>query len=326
LNCLVTGGAGFIGSHLCEILLENGHDVTVLDDLSIGSLENLKDFLENGLIKFVRGDILDGNVLGKLIAETDIVFHLAALVGVKHVVDNPIRGIYVNYNGTEKVLRFCHEHKKRVVFTSSSEVYGKSTDSPFNEEGNMVLGSSYTPRWSYAVSKALGEHLAIALSREGLASTVIRYFNAYGPKSKPDGYGSVVAKFSVQAINSEPITVFGDGSQVRSFTFVKDIARGTMLAGMSESAVGKIYNIGSNNKISILDLAQRIRDIVSSDSSIRLMPAKEMYGNNFEDINLRCADINKAKEELRFEGKIPLEEGLNKTVEWFKSVSLKKLA
>lgn len=326
MNCLVTGGAGFIGSHLCEILLQNGHNVSVLDDLSIGSLENLKDFLENGLIKFVHGDILEENTLEKLIAESDVVFHLAAVVGVKHVVDNPIRGIYVNYGGTEKVLRLCHLHRKRVVFTSSSEVYGKSTAPLFSEEGDMVLGSSYIPRWSYAVSKALGEHLAVALSRKGLASTIIRYFNSYGPKSKPDGYGSVVAKFAVQALNNSPITVYGDGSQVRSFTYVKDIARGTMLAGMSESAVGKIYNIGSNNRIKILDLAQRIIDIISSSSPIRLISADEMYGSNFEDIKSRSADIGKAREELCFEGKVLLEDGLRETIEWFKDVSLKKLA
>ncbi|RMF94984.1 MAG: NAD-dependent epimerase/dehydratase family protein [Candidatus Schekmanbacteria bacterium] len=326
MNCLVTGGAGFIGSHLCEVLLEKGHNVTVIDDLSIGSTENLKEFLENGLIKFVQGDILEESLLDDLISKSDIVFHLAAVVGVKHVVDNPVRGIYVNYGGTEKVLRLCHLHKKRVVFTSSSEVYGKSKMIPFSEEGDMVLGPSYVPRWSYAVSKALGEHLAIGLSKKGLAATVVRYFNAYGPKSKPDGYGSVVAKFTVQAINNLPITVFGDGSQIRAFSYVKDIARGTMLAGMSENSVGKIYNIGGNNKIKIFDLAEKIRDMVSSSSPIKLIPPDEEYGKNFEDIDLRCADMRKAREELNFECKISLEEGLQKTIEWFRAVPLKKLA
>jgi len=326
MKCLVTGGAGFIGSHLTDILVGKGYEVTVLDDLSIGSLENISNLLEKGLINFVRGDILDDKILKELIPTVDVVYHLAALVGVKHVVDNPARGIYVNYSGTEKVMRTCLTHNKRMVFTSSSEVYGKSPGQFFKESGDMILGNSSVPRWSYAVSKALGEHLAMSLKKSGLEVTVVRYFNAYGPKSKPDGYGSVVAKFIMQALEEKPITIFGNGTQIRSFTFVRDTARGTMLAGESKRSIGKLYNLGSNSKIQIVDLAKAIKRLTGSKSPITFIKPEDIYGTNFEDIPSRSADVSLAKDELCFEGEIGFEEGLKKTIDWFKSVPLKRLS
>ncbi len=316
---LVTGGAGFIGSHLVDALLEAGHRVTVLDDLSVGKEQNFAHHRQHPDFHFVKGSILDASLVEQLIAQVDGVYHLAAVVGVHYVIEDPLHGMQVNIKGTETVLEAASKRGCKVVLASSSETYGKSSHVPFAEEDDTVLGATSIPRWSYAITKLLDEHLAFAYARQkGLPIAVVRYFNAYGPRLDPRGYGSVIARFISQALSGGPLTVHGDGQQTRSFTFVTDTVRGTIAAMETAGSVGLAFNIGNPREITINQLAHMIQEALGITCPIRYIPYTEAYGPDFEDSQRRLPDIRRTQSVLGFTATVPLEEGLRQTILWFK--------
>ena len=319
MRVLITGGAGYIGSHLADRLLAQGNEVVVLDDLSLGKVANIEHNLENPHFRFVEGDILDANLTGQLVDECEAVYHLAAVVGVKHVVDDPLQTMMTNVWGTGIVLQAAVRTRRKVVIASSSEVYGKGTASPLKEEGDRILGPTHISRWCYAAAKAVDEHLALAYCRQrDLPVTIVRYFNSYGPRLDPRGYGSVVAKFVNQALDGRPITVHGDGQQTRCFTNVDDTVEGTVLAGEVDAARGEVLNIARAEETTILGLAQIIRDMTDSSSEIVIVPHELEYGEHFEDTRRRVPAVDKARRILGFSAKVSLVEGLTQTIDWFR--------
>ncbi len=263
VRVLVTGGAGFIGSHLVDALCDEGADVTVLDNLTTGRDSNL-----DGRARLVQGSILDADLVDKEVEAADEVFHLAAAVGVRHIVDDPLGSLRTNTRGTEHVLDACARHRRQVLLASTSEVYGKAMHVPWREDDDRVLGSTDVARWSYSTAKALDEHLALAHAKAGLPVSIVRYFNSYGPRLDERGYGSVVAKFVGQALAGEPLTVHGDGSQTRCFTYVADTVRGTLLAARTPAAIGRVFNVGSEVETTVAELAATIVELTGSSSVI----------------------------------------------------------
>ena len=318
MNVLVTGGAGFIGSHLVAALVADGHAVTVLDNLSTGNLSNLTPIAPS--ISFVEGDILDEDLVESHVRRADLVYHLAAAVGVGNIMANPLQSIITNTTGTEHVLRSCHRHLVRVVVASTSEIYGKTPKLPMSEDDDRVLGSTAISRWSYSTAKALDEHLALAYGAEGLPVSIVRYFNSYGPHLDEKGYGSVIANFIRQARSDEPLTVHGDGLQQRCFTFVEDTVRGTILAGTKPEALGSVFNIGSNFEISIADLAQLILAKTKSSSTITHVSYEQRYGSSFEDTRRRVPSLDRARDVLGYSPTVDLSEGLDRTLAWWNTV------
>lgn len=316
MKALVTGGAGYIGSQLCDALLARGASVIVLDNLSTGSLANIDHLLNHPGFQFVRGSILDSPQLDELVRASDRVYHLAAAVGVKYICDEPLAGIATNVRGTERVLESAHRHHRRTVIASSSEVYGKSNGEPLREDADRVLGPTSINRWSYSSSKALDEHIAYAYAAEGLPVSIVRYFNSYGPRISETGYGSVVANFIRQALAGEPITVHGDGLQTRSFTYVADTVRGTILACERDEAIGDVFNVGSDTEVTVLELAQAVRELTGTRSEIVHVPHWTYYGSSYEDTARRRPDTSKAAMVLGFRAETALREGLRWTVEW----------
>ena len=315
MNVLVTGGAGFIGSHLVASLVSSRHGVTVLDNLSTGNLSNLTPVISD--VAFVEGDILDPDLVESHVRRSDLVYHLAAAVGVGNIMANPLQSIITNTTGTEHVLRSCHRHGVRVVVASTSEIYGKTPKLPMSEDDDRILGSTAISRWSYSTAKALDEHLAFAYGSEGLAVSIVRYFNSYGPHLDEKGYGSVIANFIRQARNGEPLTVHGDGLQQRCFTFVSDTVRGTILAGTRPEALGSVFNIGSNFEISIADLARLILDKTKSSSTITNVSYEQRYGTSFEDTRRRVPSLDRARDVLGYSPTIDLAEGIDRTLAWW---------
>ncbi|MFH1675735.1 MAG: NAD-dependent epimerase/dehydratase family protein [bacterium] len=313
---LITGGAGFIGSHLADFLLEKGHPVIVLDDLSTGSLTNMEQALENPQFEFIEGSILNRDLVEELVSKSKLIFHLAAVVGVKNVVENPRKGIEVNFGGTENVLRAASKANTRIVLASSSEVYGISREIPFEEDGPRTLGPTNIQRWSYALCKALDEHLGLTYFNDGLQVSIVRYFNAYGPRISESGYGSVIARFISQAFKCKPFTLFGDGNQTRAFTFVNDTVNGTYLAGTHPNAIGEAFNIGSDRETSIRELAHEISRQAGCEAVFNYVPFEQAYGPGFQDIYRRVPSIEKAKSLLGFSPGVTLEKGLKLTIEW----------
>jgi UDP-glucose 4-epimerase len=294
------------------------HEVFVVDNLSTGKIANIQHLLAHERFHFVNDTILNDALMDRIVAAVDQVYHLAAVVGVKYVVEDPLNGIYTNVKGTEVVLEKAYKYWKRTVIASSSEVYGKSTAVPLHEEADRLLGSTTVARWSYAMSKAIDEHFAFAYADKGLPISVVRYFNSYGPRLDPKGYGSVIAKFVTQARLGQPITVFDDGQQTRCFTYIGDTVRGTLLAGTVPGAAGQVFNIGADQETKIADLAQMIRGLVGSDSEIVSLSYRNVFGENFEETRRRVPDVRHAAEILGFRAKTPLEEGLRETIAWFR--------
>ena len=318
MNILVTGGAGFIGSHLVATLVRDGHRLTVVDNLSTGNLSNLTPVASD--INFIEGDILNADLVESEVRRADLVYHLAAAVGVGNIMANPLESIITNTTGTEHVLRSCHRHSTRVVLASTSEIYGKTPKLPMAEDDDRILGSTAISRWSYSTSKALDEHLAFAFATEGLRVSIVRYFNSYGPHLDEKGYGSVIANFIRQARDGDPLTVHGDGLQTRCFTFVADTVRGTILAGTKDGALGSVFNIGSNFEISIADLARLIVVKTKSSSPITNVSYEERYGRSFEDTRRRVPSLDRAREVLGYTPTINLSEGLDRTLAWWNLV------
>lgn len=291
MRILVTGGAGFIGSHLCERLITNGHTVTVLDNFSTGRPLNLAQLEEVANFSLVEGSILDSQVLIPLINEVDYVFHLAAAVGVFNIVNNPLESLLTNIRGTENVLEAAHLTKTPVFLTSSSEVYGKNISDSLKESDNRILGSPITLRWSYSEAKAIDESLAYSYFVEkGLETRIVRFFNTVGPRQL-GAYGMVVPRFVKSAINNEPITIYGDGKQTRCFAHVFDVIDAVMAIAFSQNTIGKVINIGNDFEISINGLAQKIIAETDSKSEIVYVPYEEAYGDGFEDMERRVPNL-----------------------------------
>jgi len=316
MKVLVTGGAGFIGSHLVDALRAQQREVWVLDNLVVGTVDSIRHHLGGEGLHFVCDSVLNAECVDKLVAEVDVVYHLAAVVGVRHIVCDPLNAILTNVRGTENVLASCARHWKRVVIASSSEIYGRSDGRRLSEEADRVLGPTSVNRWSYSASKAIDEHLAWAYHRKGLQASVVRYFNSYGPRLNENGYGSVVANFARQALLGAPITVHNGGRQTRSFTYVTDTVAGTLLAGELPEAVGEVFNLGNPTETSILSLAELVKRLTDSRSSILQVPYEDYYGQRHEDTPRRCPDISKATRLLGFAPEVMLEEGMERTIAW----------
>jgi UDP-glucose 4-epimerase len=312
---LVTGGAGYIGSHLVDTLCDAGHEVRVLDNLSTGKASNLAGRFEQ--VHLVNGSILDAALVDREVEAAQLVFHLAAAVGVRHIVDDPLSSLLVNTRGTDNVLSACFRYWRKVLVASTSEVYGKTAKVPMRETDDRVLGSTTVHRWSYSTAKAIDEHLAFAYAASSLPIVIVRYFNSFGPRLDERGYGSVVANFLRQALAGEPLTVHGDGGQSRCFTYIDDTVRGTVAAAFTPEAEGMVFNLGSTRETTILELAQLIKTAVGSDSVIASTPYESYYGPGFEDTRRRVPDISRAREILDWEPAVSLEDGLSRTIEWW---------
>jgi UDP-glucose 4-epimerase len=312
---LVTGGAGFIGSHLVDRLCADGRSVTILDDFSTGRRDNVAAAVRSGAT-IAEGSVLDAELVDDLVAKHALVFHLAAAVGVRYIVDDPLNSVLTNVRGTEHVLSSADRHGTRVLLASTSEIYGRNTHVPFREEDDRVLGPTWMHRWSYSTAKAIDEHLAFAYAERGLRVSIVRYFNAYGPRIDERGYGSVVARFISQALSGQPLTVHGDGQQTRCFTYVSDTVEGTIRCATEEAALGKVFNIGTTREVSVLALAESIRTITRSGSPIEFTPYEASYPRGFEDTRRRVPDISRARDILSFQAQVGLEDGMERTIAW----------
>jgi len=315
---LITGGAGFIGSHLAEHLLERGERVIVLDDLSTGSIENIEHLKENPRFSYVIDSISNRHVMAELVDKADVVFHLAAAVGMRLVAENPVKTIETNIYGTELLLSLATIKKKKVILASSSDVYGKSEKSPFNEDDDMVFGATKKWRWSYACSKAIDEYLALSYWKEkGLPVVIVRLFNTVGPR-QVGHYGMVVPRFVEQALDGGPITVYDDGNQTRCFCYVADAVDALIKLAAEEKANGEVFNIGSQEEVTINDLAERVRKVVDPNVEIVHIPYEEAYGAGYEDLRARVPDITKAKNVIGFQPTMNLDGIIEKVVEYFR--------
>lgn len=314
MRVLVTGGAGFIGSHLAEALLHKGAEVWALDDLSTGRLENLRSFERHPQFRFLEGSVTDSALVNGLVAQCDRVYHLAAAVGVKYVLENPLRSLITNIRGTEVILEACAEHDRKVMVFSSSEVYGKGVSVPFSEDDDRVMGPTHKLRWSYACGKAVDESLAQAYYQQRqLPVVVVRCFNTCGPR-QTGAYGMVIPNMIVRALRDEPILVFGDGQQSRCFSAVSDVVRGVLMLAESKEACGEIFNVGSDEEVSVLELAQRIRRLCESRSEIEFVAYEKVYGSSFEDMRRRVPDLRKIERFVGYRPQVSLDRLLEVTI------------
>jgi UDP-glucose 4-epimerase len=315
---LITGGAGFIGSHLTEAALALGHRVLVLDDLSSGSIDNLAAVRNHKGFEFVPESVTEKRVLAELVDRADMIFHLAATVGVFNIIESPVTTILNNIGGTECVLKMAAKKKKKVLVASTSEVYGKSTAIPFREDADLISGPTSKSRWSYASSKAVDEFLALAFWKEfGVPTVVARLFNCIGPR-QVGRYGMVVPRFIGQALAGENLTVYGTGDQSRCFTHVSDIVKWLLLLIENDAAVGEVVNLGNPCEISIVDLARKIIDVAGADVGIDFIPYDKAYEAGFEDMHRRVPDISKISALTGYTPKVPIDESLRLTCDWFR--------
>jgi len=313
LRVLITGGAGFIGSHLSDAYLQRGDEVFAIDDLSTGSIDNIKHLKDHPRFHYTIDNVHTQQVTAELVDQCDVIFHLAAAVGVKLIVESPVRTIETNVHGTEVVLSLANKKKKKVLIASTSEVYGLSAEVPFREDGNLVMGATTKGRWSYACSKAIDEFLALAYWREKkLPTVVVRLFNTVGPRQTGQ-YGMVIPTFVRQALAGRPITVYGSGKQTRCFCFVGDVIGALMKLMDDPKAVGEVFNVGSNQEISIMDLAKKVKVLTKSNSEIVLVPYDEAYEEGFEDMPRRVPDISKVNKQVGFHPQMDLD-GILKSV------------
>jgi UDP-glucose 4-epimerase len=318
MRVLITGGAGFVGSHLSEALLERGDEVFVLDDLSTGSIENIAHLKGHPAFHYTIDTVTNEPVLAELIDRCDTVVHLAAAVGVKLIVEAPVRTIETNVHGTEVVLKIANKKKKLVLIASTSEVYGKSANVPFTEDADLVLGPTSKHRWAYACSKMIDEFLALAYWKERkLPVIIVRLFNTVGPRQTGQ-YGMVIPTLVRQALAGQPITVFGDGTQSRSFTYVGDVVRAMVALIDEPRAVGQVFNIGNGSEITIGDLAEKIKVMTDSRSPIRRVPYDQAYEAGFEDMPRRVPDISKLRSLVGYEPTVGLDEILERVIEYFR--------
>jgi UDP-glucose 4-epimerase len=315
VHAFITGGAGFIGSHLAEALLDQGHNVTVLDNLSTGAIENIEHLKARPGFKYVIDSVTNEPVLAELIDGADVVFHLAAAVGVKLIVEAPVHTIETNVHGTEVVLKHANKKKKLVVIASTSEVYGKSTDVPFREDADLVMGPTPKHRWAYACSKAIDEFLALAYWKERkLPVIIVRFFNTVGPR-QTGRYGMVIPNFVRQGLAGQPITVHGDGTQTRSFCYVGDVVEALLRLVAEPRAIGEVFNVGNNQEISIRDLAEKVRDLTGGRSEIVTIPYDQAYEAGFEDMPRRVPDLTKIAHLVGYAPRVELDEILARVVD-----------
>ena len=315
MKALITGGAGFIGSHLAERLLRDGHEVAVLDNLSTGSIDNISHLKNTPAFSYAIDSVTNESLLAEMIDRSDVVFHLAAAVGVKLIVEQPVHTIETNVHGTEVVLKHANKKKKLVFIASTSEVYGKSTDVPFREGAELVLGATVKHRWAYACSKLIDEFLALAYWKERkLPVIIVRLFNTVGPRQTGQ-YGMVLPTFVRQALAGQPITVFGDGKQTRSFTYVGDVVDALMKLTKEPRAVGGVFNVGNTDEVSIRELAERVKTLSGSQSTIQYVPYDEAYEAGFEDMPRRVPDISKIRELVGYEPKLELNDIIKTVIE-----------
>ncbi len=307
MRILITGGAGFIGSHLADAYLQRGDEIFAIDDLSTGSIENIQHLKSNPRFHYTIDSVHNQPVVAELVDQCDVIFHLAAAVGVKLIVESPVRTIETNVRGTEVVLNLANKKKKKVLVASTSEVYGLSTEVPFREDGNLVMGATTKGRWSYACSKAIDEFLALAYWREKkLPTIVVRLFNTVGPRQTGQ-YGMVIPTFVKQALAGRPLTVYGDGKQTRCFGYVGDVVGALIKLMDNPASVGQVFNIGSNEEVTILELAERVKELTSSQSEIVFVPYDEAYEEGFEDMPRRVPDISKINALVGFRPELKLD-------------------
>jgi UDP-glucose 4-epimerase len=315
MRILITGGAGFIGSHLSEALLEGNHEVFVLDDLSTGSIDNIAHLKDRPGFHYMIDTVFNDRLVAEMVDRVDVIFHFAAAVGVKLIVERPVHTIETNVHGTEVILRHASKKKKLVIVASTSEVYGKSTNVPFKEDADLVMGATTRHRWAYACSKALDEFLALAHWKESQQPViVVRFFNTVGPRQTGQ-YGMVVPTFVRQALAGEPITVYGDGTQQRSFTYVGDVVGALLKLMVLPAAIGEVFNIGNTEEVTIRGLAEKIKAATGSRSEIVTIPYDEAYEEGFEDMPRRVPDLGKIKGAIGYVPKVGLDEIIRRVVD-----------
>ena len=319
MRVLITGGAGFIGSFLSEALLDAGHEIFVLDNLSTGSIDNIEHLKPQPKFHYTIDSITNEPLLAEYVDRCDVIFHLAAAVGVKLIVEAPVHTIETNVHGTEVVLKHASKKKKLVVLASTSEVYGKNSAVPFREDADLVLGQTRQHRWAYACSKAIDEFLALAYWKEKkLPIIVIRLFNTVDPRQTGQ-YGMVIPSFVQQALAGRPITVFGDGSQSRSFTYVGDVVNGMIALANEPRAVGDVFNLGNGHEITIRELAERVKQLTGSPSEIVTIPYERAYETGFEDMPRRVPDLSKVRALIGYKPRVRLDEILTRVVDYFQT-------
>ncbi len=319
MRALITGGAGFIGSHLAEALLTRGLEVEIIDDLSTGRFDNIAHLEKNPRFSYVIDTIMDVELMDKLIGRADVIYHLAAAVGVKYIIEHPLKALQVNIKGTEIVLELANKKKQKVLIASTSEIYGKSDKMPFSEEDDRVIGSTQISRWGYATSKAVDEFLALAYFREKrLPVVIVRLFNTVGPRQTGQ-YGMVIPRFVHQALMNHPLLIYGDGAQSRCFAYVSDVIDGMIRLMEHPAAVGNVFNLGSQEEITIRDLAHKVKLLCESKSDIIQIPYEQAYEQGFEDMRRRVPDLTKVHNLIGYQPQVLLDEILQNVKAYFQS-------
>jgi len=317
MKILITGGAGFLGSHLADGFIARGDEVFVLDT---GAIAKVRHLLDNAHFQYVHDSVFNLELLDSLVAKTDLIYHLAAVVGVEHYVADPYETLNVNVNGTQNVLRAAYKHGKRLVFSSTSEVYGRNPKVPWGEDDDRVLGSTRIDRWCYSTSKAVGEHFCFAYHKLGLPVTVVRYFNVYGPRLDRVDVGRLFTIFMGQLLRGTDLTVVGNGMQTRCFTYVTDAIEATMAAGVKPEANGHAVNIGTDVETTVLDFAKLMLELYGpGKSKIKFMTQEQVYGKSYEDIPRRVPDVTKMRTLLGVSARVELRDGVARTMAWFRN-------